>query len=83
MLSFSLSFQHVECSAQSSTIRQFPLEREKRKNNKYEQSKTKHDTPGMIKSGEERDALRRFGWNSLIVSSREEHVLARRCLHTT
>ena len=52
------------------------MEREKRKNNKYEQSKAKNDTPGMIKSGEERDGLGRFGWSLLIVSSRQEHVLA-------
>ena len=46
MLSFSLSFQRVKSSAQSLTIRYFPVEREKKKNNKYEQNKAKNDTPG-------------------------------------
>ena len=57
MLSFTLSFHRLESSAQSSTIRYFPVEKEKKKNNKYEQSKAQNDTPGMIKSGEERDGL--------------------------
>ena len=35
----------------------------------------------MIKSGEERNGLSRFGWNSLIVSSSQEYVLALGCLH--
>ena len=34
----------------------------------------------MIKSGEERDGLSGFGWNSLIVSSSQEYVLAVGCL---
>ena len=81
MLSFTLSFHRVESSAQSLTIRYFPVEREKKENNKYKKKKKKNDTPGMIKSGEERNGLSRFGWNSLIVSSSQEYVLALGCLH--